>query len=535
MTEDTPSIAAEGPAVAERFQDYLSDESRLPGCADKISLPRDETELVAILQAAAQDKTALTLSGARTGITGGAVPQGGWLLSVLQMDGFLGLRHDAEQDRYLLRCQPGVTLDALNAAVAAKSFPGSDHWDPADQDALARFQQAGPFLFPPDPTETSASVGGMVACNASGARTLHYGPTRGYVRRLRVVLPGGAILDLARGAIRADAQRRLALQTAAGTKLQITVPSYSIPQGKHAAGYYAGPDMDAVDLFIGSEGTLGVFSELELLLVPAPELILGVIAFFESEPDAIRFVRRARGEQGTPLPVGPLALEFFGVNTLNLLRDQKARSGAETEIPELSPAWHTAVYIELPTSDSDMEESALALLEMIGECGSDPDTAWTATTEQETVRLKAFRHAVPESVNQRIGERAAQHPGLTKLGTDFAVPDAALEELLHAYRTTFEEAGLEYVIFGHIGNNHLHANVLPRDMAEYERGKKLYLQLAQRAVALGGTVSGEHGVGKLKTYLLPLLYGKEGIAEMRAVKAVLDPDGILNPGNIFAA
>jgi D-lactate dehydrogenase (cytochrome) len=187
----------------------------------------------------------------------------------------------------------------------------------------------------------------------------------------------------------------------------------------------------------------------------------------------------------------------------------------------------------LAATDNSLEAAAEAVLALLDACGSRSDSAWTATTPEETERLKAFRHAVPEAINQRIGERAAVYPGLTKLGTDFAVPDGALEKMLAAYHALLDAERLEYVMFGHIGNNHVHVNILPRDLAEYQRGKALYLELARRALGWGGTVSAEHGIGKLKKPMLQLMYGEAGIAAMRAVKRVFDPAGRLNPGNVF--
>ncbi|MBN1676129.1 MAG: FAD-binding oxidoreductase [Kiritimatiellae bacterium] len=525
------AVAAEGADVADRFAVYLADESRMRGCADRISFPESEAQLAAILKAAQEARTPVTVSGARTGITGGAVPQGGWLVSLVRLDRFLGLSEGPEPGLFTLRCQPGVTLETIDAAVAKAEFPGSDAWPESDRAALAAFRQAGPHLFAPDPTEKTATIGGMVACNASGARTLTFGPTRRHTAALRAVVPGGEILDLRRGRVAAGADGRFRLESTSGRAFEGRLPGYTMPAVKNAAGYYVEPGMDLIDLFIGSEGTLAAFSEIALVLRPAPESILGVIAFLAGEPEALDFVRRARTEGA--LPVRPLALEYFDPNALALLREQKARLGAGAEIPDPPADAGSAVYIELPTSEADLEEHAMALLELIESCGGDSDTAWTATSEQETERLKAFRHAVPETVNQRIGERAAKHEGLTKLGTDFAVPDNAMEDMIRAYRATIDAAGLQYVIFGHIGNNHVHTNILPRDLDEYRKGKDLYQQLARQAVGFGGTISGEHGVGKLKAYLLPLMYGEAAIDEMRAVKRVFDPEGILNPGNVF--
>jgi len=315
------------------------------------------------------------------------------------------------------------------------------------------------------------------------------------------------------------------------------IPNYTMPRIKNAAGYFSQPGMDLLDLFIGSEGTLGIFSEIEILLIPVPAMILGVIGFFPSESEAVAFVRSARGESASDdrpsLPNYPLALEYFDANALDLLREQKLKVGPSSPIPALSADAKTAVYIELGTTENAMDEAAEALLALLEACGSRSDSAWTATSPEETERLKAFRHALPEAVNQRIGERATAYPGLTKLGTDFAVPDEALEKMLAAYHQLLESERLEYVMFGHIGNNHVHVNILPRTMEEYQRGKTLYLELAQRALGWGGTVSAEHGIGKLKKALLQLMYGDAGLDAMRAVKRVFDPHGRLNPGNIF--
>jgi D-lactate dehydrogenase (cytochrome) len=148
-------------------------------------------------------------------------------------------------------------------------------------------------------------------------------------------------------------------------------------------------------------------------------------------------------------------------------------------------------------------------------------------------KMKQFRHAVPEQVNALIAERKRQHPGLTKLGTDLSVPDGRLKDVMALYRRDLQAAGLEHVIFGHIGNNHVHVNILPRDMRDYAAGKDLYRQWAQQVVAWGGSVSAEHGIGRLKKDLLAVMYGPEGIAAMRRLKALFDPANRLNPGRLF--
>jgi D-lactate dehydrogenase (cytochrome) len=141
---------------------------------------------------------------------------------------------------------------------------------------------------------------------------------------------------------------------------------------------------------------------------------------------------------------------------------------------------------------------------------------------------------VPGTVNSIIAERKRKFPDLHKLGTDLAVPDEHLHEMWRLYQTECSRLGFEWYAFGHIGNNHIHVNILPRDMAELKAGKELFEQFARRAVELGGTVSAEHGIGKLKQVFFQLMYTQGEIDQMHAVKRALDPTGILNPGVLFA-
>jgi D-lactate dehydrogenase (cytochrome) len=527
----------------EEYPDYLRDESRRTGRADSITFPRDEAELVAQLGALHAQGTPVTVQGARTGITAGAVPQGGHVLNLSRMNSILG--PGAAPDT--LRVQPGALLSEIRAHVAAlRAAPSA-----------ANGRRAAParLFFPPDPTETSAAIGGMAANNASGAQSFHYGPTRRYIDRVRVVLCDGDILDLRRGQRRA-AGRAFTLTTQGGRTLAGTLPAYALPAVKNAAGYYAADDMDLVDLFIGSEGTLGVFSELELKLIPAPRVVWGVMGFFPGEAGAVRFVREIRQTQGrraAPFASdaprrgeaaacggrdGPsvclAAIEFFDHRALDLLRREKAGNPAFEGLPEIPEAWHTGLYLEYHAdAEEGVEEAVVAMAALLESCGGDPDQTWLASDAAELERLKVFRHAVPEAVNLRIDARRKTDPDLAKLGTDLAVPDARLVDALALYHAGLDAGGFDYVIFGHIGDNHVHVNILPRDMEDYARGKALYSEWARAVAAMGGTVSAEHGIGKLKVDLLRVMVGAAGMEQMRAVKRLFDPAECLNRGNVL--
>jgi D-lactate dehydrogenase (cytochrome) len=521
--------------VQRDHPDYLRDESRRTGHADSISFPETEEEIRAILADMHAARVPVTVQGARTGITGGAVPDGGHILNLSRMNRMLGLRREASVNAFLLRVQPGVPLSEITSALARKEFDMSG-WTAESRHALEELRAAEAVFFPPDPTETTASIGGMVACNASGACTLRYGPTRNHIHGLRMVLTDGAVLRLQRGHPRARG-RSFSVTAGTGRVIAGTLPSYHMSDVKNAAGFFVRDDMDLVDLPIGAEGTLGVISEVELRLMAGPGTVWGVTAFLPSEAQAIRLVRGVRGDTAPDArPVArPAAIEFFDGRAMTLLQAAAARGGTFAGIPSAPAGAEAAVYVEYHGADeSEVSTAVTAMADIVRDCGGSEDTTWIATNAREMEPLRRFRHAVPEAVNLTLDDRRKREPGLTKLGTDMAVPDQALEEVMALYHRGLAAAGLDYVMFGHIGNNHVHVNILPRTLAEYEQGKQLYLDWARNVLRMGGTVAAEHGVGKLKVALLEEMYGSDGIEQMRAVKRLFDPPFLLNRGNLFA-
>lgn len=518
MSETTPILTD----VEQNFPDFLRDESRRTGNADSISFPKTEADIVEHLSRLHTTGAAVTVQGARTGIAAGAVPEGGHILNLSRMTRILRLRWDDMEQAFFVTVQPGVLLSELRTVLSKFEFE--------DVEILGdrRPTVDAPWFFPPDPTETGAALGGMAACNASGARTFFYGPTRRYIQAARVVLADGSILALRRGDPRATG-RAFRVTTLAGRTIEGSLPSYRMPSVKNASGYYAEDAMDLLDVFIGSEGTLGVFSELELRLVPSPKVWWGIMTFFPEEAGALRFVQAVRAE-----PAKPVAIEFFDRGALALLRDQKASNPAFADLPGLDARWSTAVYVEYHgETEAAVEDAVMRMSELMVEHGGDEDATWLSSDEHDMERLKRFRHAVPEAVNLTLDQRRKREPGLTKLGTDLAVPDDGLEKVFAMYHAGLARTGLEFVMFGHVGNNHVHVNILPNTMDDYARGKALYLEWAHDVVAMGGTVSAEHGVGKLKVALLREMYGDDGIRQMRELKRAFDPGNRLAPGNLF--
>jgi FAD/FMN-containing dehydrogenase len=436
---------------------YLIDASGYRGSAERIFLPESEAEVAQILREATALRKPVTIGGAGTGLTGGRVPHTGWLVCLERLGGI-------EVHPAYAICGAGVLLRDLQAAAAPGQF------------------------YAPDPTENGASVGGSIATNASGSRSFRYGPTRRHVRALRVILASGDVLALKRG----------------------EKPPFEIPvlpasaANKNTAGYYLRPDIDFMDLFIGSEGTLGAVTEAELALLPVPRSLLTGVVFFESDDLALDAVDLWR-----PAPSLRM-LEYLDNGSLELLRARFAEIPAEAR---------ACVLVE--SEDEDPE--------WLGDF-TGMDASWFATSAADRERFRRFRHALPEAVNDLVRRRH-----LTKMGSDFAVPVARNRDMLRIYRETLDrEVPGQYVIFGHIGDAHLHANVLPANDVEWRRASMLMTEFAREAVAMGGTVSAEHGLGKRKRHLLEIQYTPAEIQQMKDVKKALDPNGLLGPGTLFS-
>ena len=467
------------------IESFLSDASFIRnGYADRVVFPENIEDVSQVLASANRDRIPVTVSGAGTGTVGGRVAFGGIVLATDKLNHIKSIVHE-DGGGYAI-AEAGVILSDLQRAV--------------DHEGL---------LYPPDPTERGCFIGGTVATNASGARTFKYGPTRNYIRRLRVVLASGEIVDLRRGDVRADAVGKIRVGS-----VEAQLPNYQRPATrKNASGYFVAPEMDAVDLFIGSEGTLGVICELETRLLPKPEGLLSGVVFFENEAAVLALVADARTR------VDARALEFFDHESLNFLREKYP------EIPERAVG---AIFFEQETR-ADTEEAVLdEWMALLDQHHAFADS-WFATNEQDQARLREFRHQLPVLMNEwfaRYNQR--------KVSTDMAVPDEAFPGLFRLYKDTLRDSHLRYTIFGHIGDNHVHVNILPRDDTEATHARELYVRFLKYAASVGGTLSAEHGVGKLKRDYLRIFYNDDQLREMAALKKAFDPTGILGRGNIFS-
>lgn len=505
---------------------HLEDAAHFPGGhAQAVARPTTEGEVAALLSSSA----VVLPIGAQSSLTGGATPNGGFILSTDRLT-HLELLSDGR-----VRAGAGVPLSVL-------------------QDALARAHR----WYPPVPTFTGAFVGGVIATNAAGASTFKYGPTRPWVEALTIVLACGCVLDLERGGAITTRAEGWTIACAHGDK-HITPGSYKLPDvAKCSAGYFAADPMDLIDLFVGSEGTLGVITEATLNTRPEPPALAMAMVTTTSESAALALARELRAAaqrtwaSDDPRGLDISAIEHMDRRCIDIIREDSADRRNEVLIPADAEVV-LFVHIELPagTSAASLYEEVAAALTPAA-----PDTPmaqFCRLLDRHSVldrtemampgdkarldQLLALREAAPTGVNRRVGNAKRDIDArIEKTAADMIVPFDALEEMMRIYRTGYESRGLDCAIWGHISDGNLHPNVLPRSYDDVVAGKGAILEFGRDAVRLGGCPLAEHGVGRnpVKQQLLENLYGAAGIDEMRAIRYALDPAGVLAPSVLFS-
>jgi FAD/FMN-containing dehydrogenase len=453
------------------LEGYRRDASPVVGSPEGLLRPSSASEAAGWLQEAAGRGVAVTACGLRTSTTGAGLAPHGWTMSCERMVGLV----DLDPERRIARVRPGTVLREFKDAV----------------------EDAGLF-YPPDPTsERECAVGGTVACDASGARTYRYGATHRWVRAVEIAMVDGSVRRFQRPSV-----------------------------GKDAAGYAALRNL--VDLVCGSEGTLGFITEVEVDLIARPEAFSAGLAFFLSLADALAFVAEARREDSAGTGVKPRCLELLDEGCLEIMRAQ------DTAISPPAAAG-AAIFFEEEHAASDTAAMAVmeawwALLERSP--GSLADDTVIADAPARQAELRSLRHAVPATLNEE--GRGYESDGGRKISTDWAVPFAELPAFMEAADRRLEAAGVERVFrYGHVGNGHPHYNLLVRDDDERRRADGVVEWMCEEACRRGGTITAEHGMGKVKLHYAHHRFDPLSREVMRAIKDRFDPKGILAPGNLF--
>lgn len=439
--------AALSVAEAERLA-YAYDNSRLSALPDAVVFPTGHAQVEALVRACREHRVPLVARGRGSNTTGATVPvDGGVVASFERMNRILRI----DPDNRLAMVEPGVLNDDLQQALAPHGF-----------------------FWPPDPSSAPwCSIGGNLACNSAGPRTVKYGSPR---------------------------ENTLGLRAVAGTGESFRCGTYT---SKGATGY------DLTRLLIGSEGTLALITEATLKLTPKPSAVRTLRATYRDVTAAARAVARIMAQ-----PVMPCALEFIDDVALKLARDHAPDAG----VPDAG----ALLMIEVDGEPDALPAAAEAVAHAAR--GDRLVELRVAATAAETKALWLARKVL--SPAQR---KLSPH----KINEDVVVPVSRLPELVDGVKRLAAEHDLPIVSFGHAGNGNLHVNLLPRDDTERGRAHAALTELFALVIALDGTLSGEHGIGIAKREFMPLALSGETLQLMRNIKTAFDPDGILNPGKLL--
>ena len=446
---------------------YSTDASNYPGHAEAIVRPKSTSEVIEILKEANSKKISVTAIGNRSSLTGQAAPEGGWILDTSCMAKILEINH---KEKFAI-AEPGIMLSEFKKTIFNEDL-----------------------FYAPDPTsEIECFFGGSIATNASGSRTFKYGATIKYVRGLEIVLASGEVLNIRKPEIE-----------------------------KNAFGYL--PFQNMVDIFVGSEGTLGIITKAEVQLIKKPENFFGGMAFFKSLSEALDFVVSIRRGLINQTPtVMPRAVELFDHHGLDIIKP-----ASTFKIPQNAKA---AIFFEEEYTDNfeKVLDRWTIFLEKNKAIVEDTIIAKTPKQQEE---LRTLRHKVPADLFEEGSKYVKDGGG--KISTDWSVPIFKIHEIINYAQELASEVKIqEPVIYGHIGNGHPHYNFIAHNIKEKNKILDVVHKTCKKVVALGGTIAAEHGIGKIKKDFVKYQYPEQVINTMKAVKNTLDPNGILAPGNIF--
>ncbi len=516
--------------VSTEYSSYLNDESGLVrGTAEKILFPRTETELLEIIVQAYSQSIPITVSGGGTGLSGGRVPLGGWIIATDKMREIAAgpSREWTDPDTditYHLR------FEEVNKELAYLTLPVA-----MTLKAVQNFAREHNWFYPPDSTERGSFIGGNVATNASGARTFKFGPTRPWVQGLRVIIPPGHCIVLRRDQARPHyVKEDYIILIAHGEEIRIPRPDYELPQvTKNVAGPVITDNSHPIDLFIGTNGIFGVISEVTLRLTRPPEEIASIFVMCKNLDQAFDVIRVAQEQRGTNSFPVPMSVEFL---------DDRATRIVKQVDPRIPPLAHSIIMLEQDVRSSSELYPALEWwkdrfdeLEIL-------DTS-VALTHAEIEHHKELRHSVPEHV---LSLTRSHDQSL--VATDYSVPQTSFSELFYhllevgAEFESLVRDGLQsldalgYVFFAHAGDSHVHLTLLPRNDHQADTAKARLAEIAEKVVSLGGSIAAEHGLGKKTLRGKPALYtqyGEKGLRSVRSMKLSIDPLNLLNRGNLI--
>ena len=481
-----------------QYASCLTDESRLFGKASQIVFPGNISDLCAFVKDAYEKGVPLVVQGARTGLCGGAVPPDPES-SVIALENLNG-HGEVEKDAYgaSIRVECGLPLSELRRITARSGF-----------------------RFAPDPSEESATVGGLFANQARGMNAAKTGPFSRHVEELSFLLYDGTLLRLSRG------------------ECVITESGFVLPDGRSFAAPslssrprfpflpYAGEDL--IDLLAGSEGAYGIAVDFRLRLEPAEPSVWGIWFFFPDEENALRCAELVRGFSMDTNHAR--SLDFLSGSALQAADEARTVLESLKGIPDLPDVSGAALYLELAgDSEETLEETLMLLADEMDLQGFDLDNTWVATDAQGVERFHAFRHAVPEQFNTRLDALRRDEPALHRCSVDLGCDPSSFTTHAEVLLGKIRDLSVPGAVYGHVLDGRIHVDLLPGTEEDLKRCEAFFRGLTMNPFLYPAA---ENGVGKLKRELIRLSLTGEEYALLRAIKEFFDPKGLLNPGSFI--
>ena len=453
--------------IMPQYQSFLCDESRLSGFSDHIVFPNTINDICEVLNRINKDGNTVTVQGSRTGMVGGAVPQGGLVLNLSKMNQIFD---EAQNEKLGYICvQAGATLHQIEEVANASNL-----------------------FFPPNPTEQTATIGGIFASNAQGPSCLIYGESSKYIHGLSWITPKGTLWKIKRGDY-VFKENKCSLPDGE----ELIIPS-DLP---HSPVKLFEEGMDLVDFLAGSEGSLGVAAEFELKLLPLPKEVWGVVYFFSNSEQSSAFAKQLLDWNKDDNSASLMAAEFYNEGALKLLDESRQNSALLKALPQFPINTSAAIYVELCGDDIDAVENALMQhLDYFSDVGGEEEDTWAESGFSSIQRFRDMRHAIPSILNEMIDLDLENHD--KKWETDFSGCPEMFDDFLKIYNQALLDYKLKGLIYGHILQNKMHLALLPQTLEQQSVCKDLVYSISKQVMQKNGFLITENGVGLLKQSLV---------------------------------
>ncbi len=477
---------------------YFKDWSNMEGFADLLVRPKNNIECAIILKTCYTCNILLTVSAGKTNLTGSATPRGGVILSTSLMT------------------EPNIKLDLNNKDA---SSPVGIPLETFRNKVLELSNHA--LYYPADPTSRNdAFVGGTLSTNASGFVPGEKGATRYWVKEIEFLLPNGDLIDIKRGQYISN--NGVFTLEYDDKSIQLTIPTYKRPKIKNASGLYSDVNgkVDLIDLIIGSEGILGIITSCRLGLDNNPKNKLELFISLQNESEAIHFHDFLNNYLNDDLSQ-ITAMEYFGYNSQNYMNHKEFLFSNEDDV---------GIYLQIPIYNESMDSKIEEWTKIFQSFNAEIDLDKIIVLNDPGNWNKFFeaRHSIPDNALTKT-----QRLGGVSIITDTIVPKDKFRLYLEKVHTKLKKSNIEYLLFGHLGDCHLHFHLIPTKKQEKE-SLEIYDYLIDLSSKLGGVYSAEHGTGKRKRNDFKKCYGTEAVEMVKKLKNTIDPNNYLNRGNLIS-